>query len=106
MYIKPLTKIQQGWLEHINQASEQKLSMSAYAKQNNLALKSFYNARSMLIKKDMLPVITHNPLVPVTLTPSNTKQVISSCRILLCNGVIIELADIKISELLNSANQL
>ena len=51
MYVKPLTKIQQDWLDHINQAAEQKLSMSAYAKQNNLALKSFYNARSTFIKK-------------------------------------------------------
>ncbi len=51
MQPKPLTKIQQDRLNHINQATQKKSSMSAYAKQNNLALKAFYNARSMLIKK-------------------------------------------------------
>jgi hypothetical protein len=52
MQTKPLTQIQQGWLNHIHQATQQKISMSAYAKQNKLALKAFYNARTMLIKKD------------------------------------------------------
>jgi len=106
MYTKPLTKIQQGWLEHINQASKQKLSMSAYAKQHNLALKSFYNARSALIKRGVLPAITDNTLVPVTIMPSAVEQLSSSCRVTLCNGVIVELADVELVSLLKSASQL
>lgn len=106
MHTKPLTKIQQGWLNHINQATKLKLSMSAYAKQNNLALKSFYNARLMLIKKGVLPPITYNPLIPVTATASPSLKATTSCRITLCNGVIVELADIDITSVLNSASQL
>lgn len=104
MHTKPLSKIQQGWLHHINQAAKQKISMSAYAKQHNLALKGFYNARSALIQKGILPV-TNNLLTPVTLT-ATPPSATTSCRITLCNGVIIELADVGISDLLNSANQL
>jgi len=106
MHKKTLTKIQQGWLDHINQASEQNLSMSAYAKQHNLALKSFYNARSALIKRGALPAITNNTLMPVTVMPSSTNLLTSSCRITLCNGVTVELADVELFSLLKSASQL
>ncbi|MCP4324040.1 MAG: hypothetical protein GY787_19710 [Alteromonadales bacterium] len=51
MHTKPLTKTQQVWLDHVNKATAQKLSMSAYAIQNNLALKSLYNARALLMRK-------------------------------------------------------
>ncbi|MCG6201218.1 IS66 family insertion sequence element accessory protein TnpA [Psychromonas antarctica] len=106
MHIKPLTKIQQGWLDHINQASEQNLSMSAYAKQHNLALKSFYNARSALIKKGVLPAIINNTLMPITIPPLGAEQLSSSCRVTLCNGVIVELADIDLVSLFKSVSQL
>lgn len=45
-----LTELQKYWLDHINQATK-KLSMSDYIKQNDLMLKSFYGARSLLTKK-------------------------------------------------------
>ncbi|MCG6202740.1 IS66 family insertion sequence element accessory protein TnpA [Psychromonas antarctica] len=106
MQTKPLTKIQQGWLNHIHQATQQKISMSAYAKQNKLALKAFYNARSMLIKKGLLPPIIHTPLMPVTVSNLPSPKPTSSCRITLCNGVIVELAGIDVTSLLNSASQL
>ncbi len=38
--------------------------MSAYAKKNNLALKSLYNARALLMKKGILPSISCDYLVP------------------------------------------
>ena len=106
MRSKPLTKIQQDWLNHIEQATKRKLSMAAYAKQNNLALKAFYNARSALIKKGILPPITNNPLIPVTVTSSTIPKATTSCRITLCNGVLIELADVDIASVLNCASQL
>ncbi len=106
MHTKPLTKIQKRWLDHIKKATEQNLSMSAYAKQNNLALKAFYNARSSLMKKGILPSINSNYLVPLTQALVSKPSVTTSCRITLCNGVIIELADVEITDLLNSANQL
>ena len=106
MRTKPLTKIQQGWLDHVNEAAKQKLSMSAYAKQHNLALKAFYNARSSLIQRGILPPITSNRLIPVTVTSSPTPKATTSCRITLCNGVLVELADVDIASLLNCASQL
>jgi len=106
MHTKPLTKIQQGWLDHINQATTNNLSMSAYAKQNSLALKSFYNARSSLMKKWILPLRSGNHLVPLIVAPVSSPAVTTSCRITLCNGVVVELADVDIADLLNSASQL
>jgi hypothetical protein len=106
MHTKPLTKIQQRWLDHIKQATDKNLSMSAYAKQNNLALKAFYNARSALMKKGIMPSISSNHLIPLTQDIENNSTVTTSCRITLSNGIIIELADVGITDLLNSANQL
>ena len=106
MQSKPLTKIQQGWLHHINQAEEQKLSMSAYAKQNNLALKGFYNARSALMKKGIIPSISSNHHVPLAQIIASDSTETTACRITLCNGIIIDLTDVCIAELLNSASQL
>jgi hypothetical protein len=106
MHSKPLTKIQQDWLDNVKQATEQNLSMSAYAKKNNLALKAFYNARSSLMQKGILSSISSNHLVPLAQSLASNPSVTTSYRITLCNGVIIELADVGISDLLNSANQL
>ena len=106
MHTKPLTKTQQVWLDHVNKATEQNLSMSAYAKQNNLALKSLYNARALLMKKGILPSISSNYLVPLTVAAPNLPLLTASCRITLSNGVLIECSDINITTLLNSANQL
>ena len=105
MHTKPLTKIQQGWLNHVHQAKEQGLSMSAYAQKNELSLKAFYNARTMLIKKGILPEIANNPLITVT-TPSQPAKATTSCRITLCNGVTIEFGDADIDSLLNAASRL
>ncbi len=106
MHTKPLTKTQQAWLDHVNKATEQNLSMSAYAKQNNLALKSLYNARALLMKKGILPSISSNYLVPLTVTTPNLPLLTTSCRVTLPNGVLIECSDIDINTLLNSANKL
>ncbi|WP_284202121.1 hypothetical protein [Psychromonas marina] len=77
MRSKPLTKIQQDWLNHIEQATKHKLFMPAYAKQNNLALKIFNNARSALTKNGILPTITNNPLIPVfCVGPSCLRSII------------------------------
>ena len=106
MHTKPLTQIQEGWLDHVNKAAEQKLSMSAYAKQNNLPLKAFYNARSFLMKKGILPSISNPPLATLTVTPERRPELTTSCRITLCNGIIIDLNDVNLTTLLSSASQL
>lgn len=105
-----LTEIQKYWLDHINQATKQKLSMSDYAKQNNLMLKSFYGARTLLTKKGVLPTTGNKSLLPINpvlnRSSSNVIQYASSCRVTLCNGIIIELTDVDITKLLNSTSQL
>tara|TARA_R110001583_G_C5520831_1_gene397581 strand:+ start:80 stop:397 length:318 start_codon:yes stop_codon:yes gene_type:complete len=98
-----LTSIQQDWLHHINKATTLNMSMVAYAKQNNLALPAFYHARSMLIKKGVLHKSTHPSIMSVATTLSHTV-ITTSCRITLCNGVAIELADVDLTALLTSAN--
>ena len=106
MHTKPLTKTQQVWLDHVNKASDQKLSMSAYANQNNIALKSLYNARALLMKKGILPSISSHYLVPLTVASPSLPVITTSCRITLPNGVLIECSDIDITTLLNSASRL
>ncbi|WP_022943310.1 hypothetical protein [Psychromonas hadalis] len=82
MHTKLLTKTQQTWLDHFNKATDQNLSMSTYAKKNNLALPAFYHARSVLIKKEVLQKSPHLSLIPLTATPVSTKIVTTSCRII------------------------
>ncbi|MCP4325971.1 MAG: hypothetical protein GY787_29890 [Alteromonadales bacterium] len=97
MHTKPLTKTQQVWLDHINKAIEQNLSMFAYAKQNNLALKSLYYARALLMKKGIVPSISCDHLVPLAVKPTNDPIITTSCRVILPNGVLIECSDIDIT---------
>ena len=50
-----LSKKQQFWLNHIQQAHKTQLSLTDYAKQHSLDLKRFYNARSEFKKLGLLP---------------------------------------------------
>ena len=104
----PLTQKQQCWLDHVNQASTEKISMLAYAKKNGLPLKTFYHARSTLEQKGFLPPRTQNstPFMPVTITSPPSEKIAHACRVKLTNGVVIECSDIDLTSLLNSANQL
>ena len=95
-----LTDIQQNWLMHITEASEQKISLSAYAKKYNLRIKSLYAARSLLVDKGVLPP----PDTPVVHHSSPTASV--ACKVTLANGVQIEFADITLSSLFSSVAQL
>ena len=102
-----LTDIQQNWLMHITKASEQKISLSAYAKKNNLKLKSLYSARSLLVDKGVLPPpdkVTSLPVIHHSAPASPTTSV--ACKVMLANGVHIEFADINISSLFICVAQL
>ena len=102
-----LTKTQQQWLTHVKSAQEQALSMAAYAKQNGLALKSFYHARKVLIKKGALQrTVDNEKLLPMKLTEQPVSQSTLACRICLPNGVAIEVASIELATVLQAASQL
>lgn len=104
--MQQLTYKQQAWLDHVNQASSQNISMSAYAKKNNLSIKAFYCARTMLIKIGCLPPKESTQLISVesinTVPPTQT----SSCRVTLINGVMLDFSKVDLSLLIDKVSQL
>ncbi len=102
-----LTKTQQQWLTHLKNAQKQCLSMSAYAKVNGLVLKSFYNARSVLIAKGALSQPADNTmLLPVSIDKPSNNSAPTDCRINLPNGVIVEMPASELDVILKAASQL
>ena len=105
-----LTSKQQCWLEHIQEAERQGQSLSDYAQQHSLNLKLLYNMKHALRQKGLLAKpAAKQSLLPVQLI-SQSSRTLSSCRISLPNGVVIELPgdwDAKeLDRLLQSASQL
>ena len=103
--MQQLTSKQQAWLDHINQALSQNISMSAYAKQNNLSIKAFYYARTVLVNIGRLPAKISTQLVSVTATdkPLVTQ---SKCRVTLLNGVVLDFSDVDMFTLIDKVSQL
>ena len=103
--MQQLTQKQQAWLDHVNQASSQNISMSAYAKQNDLSIKSFYAARTMLVNIGCLPCKASTQLVSVTATD---KLVVtpSKCRVTFLNGVELDFSDVDMFTLIDKLSQL
>ena len=102
-----LTKIQLQWLTHVNNAQDQCLSMSAYAKQNGLALKSFYNARSVLMEKGAVKrPVNNGMLLPVNIDNQLNNTALAACRISLPNGVIVDTAYSELDVILKAVSLL
>ena len=101
-----LTHNQQEWLDHVNQASEQNLSMSAYAKKNNLSLNAFYYARTALLQKGAIPQRENNPFIPMTYTNPTSTNTATSCRVTLINGALIDFSEVDLGTLLKKVSQL
>lgn len=104
-----LTEKQQYWLEHVEQAQSQGLSMSGYAKQHGLNLKLFYNMKGILQQKGVLSKTEKAmALLPVQINQAVRES--SHCRVSLPNGVVIEFTDNLahggFDSLLKSASQL
>ena len=104
--LQQLTHNQQEWLDHINQTLAQNLSMSAYAKQNNLSLKAFYYARTVLVQKGVISPSKSNQLISVTTVEPTPSKMMHSCRVTLNNGIVIDFAEVDITRVLNEASQL
>ena len=106
--MQKLTSIQQAWLDHVNQASEQNISMAAYASQENLSIKAFYTARTTLVNLGVLPSKHSAQLVLVTENVENKKfnERSSSCQVTLLNGVVLDFSDVEIFSLIDKVSQL
>jgi len=84
------TPRQRFWLEHLNACREQGLSLKAYARNHNLSVSALYTANSAL-KRRALSTERTGPapkLLPVRLAAGP-----SMIRVLLPNGVVVELAE-------------
>ena len=64
-----LTKKQRFWLNHIQSAQSQGLSLSRYASQHDLSLKALYNWRWLLKRKGLMDNASPQPFVPVVQQP-------------------------------------
>ena len=80
------------WLNHIQQAKIQKLSLAAYARQNNLSDKSMYYWKNVLTQRGLLSVDKPNAsFAKIRQTPETTASR-SPVEILLANGHRINLS--------------
>ncbi len=84
------TPRQRFWLEHLNACREQGLSLKAYARTHNLSVSALYAANSALKQRGTStpPSAPAPKLVPVRLAPAA-----SMVRVLLPNGVVVELPE-------------
>ena len=84
------TPRQRFWLEHLKACREQGLSLKAYARNHNLSVSALYTANSAL-KRRATSIAPNTPapkLVPVRLAPAPAMV-----RVLLANGVVVELPE-------------
>lgn len=89
MQNKPLTAKQQYWLDHINSAQDQNLSLSDYAREHNISLTSLYKWRWYLSNKSYLNKPNTSAfvkIVPSRMVESKSAPVIA----VLPNGVKLE----------------
>ena len=81
---------QQFWLDHLRAWQTQDTSLRAYAAANGLSSSSLYRAHRRLKRRGLLSGSTEAApaLVPVRVAPPAP-----ACRVLLPNGVVVELPE-------------
>ena len=86
----PRTARQRFWLEHLNACREQGVSLKDYARAHDLSVVALYAAKSALKRRGTStpPAVPAPKLVPVRLAPAA-----SMVRVLLPNGVVVELPE-------------
>ena len=95
---KPLTDRQQSWLKHINACRAEGGSMRAYARAHGLSVAALYTAQHDLIRRGALKRSDASDraatFVPVRVhSPVSTPVPIPMMRIVLPNGVVIEVPE-------------
>ena len=69
-----LSEKQQLWLTHVNASMASRLTVSAYAKENNLDVKALYNWRSDFIRKGLVDGKPKKPFAKVKTKPPAPKS--------------------------------
>ena len=69
-----LSEKQQLWLKHVKASMASSLTVSAYAKENNLDVKALYNWRSDFIRKGLVEGKSKKPFAKVKTKPSTPKS--------------------------------
>jgi hypothetical protein len=85
---------QQYWLEHSRAAEQSELSLTDYAKQQQLNVGVFYSWRSRLRKEGLLHRVEQKrtAFIKVTLQPLSAPSPICPVNVTLPNGLRIEIA--------------
>ena len=86
-----VTDRQRYWLEHIQVCRKSEQSFKAYAQAQGLNIKSLYGANKKLKRLGMLGSGAGKPRF-IRMNPPLPLQAGLSCRVLLGNGVVVELA--------------
>jgi hypothetical protein len=85
-----VTERQHFWLEHIHACRDSQQSLTAYAAQHGLNVRSLYGAKKKLKRQGILePAPGKHRFMRVT--AAATRLPTASCRILLANGAVVEL---------------
>ena len=89
-----LTRRQQFWLAHLEACREQRMSLKAYAQEHRLSISALYAAKASLKRRGAADGAARShrtaTLVPVRVAPTPAVTV---ARVLLPNGVIVEVPD-------------
>ena len=101
-----LTKKQQWYADHLDKAAQLGLSISTYAREQNIKLKNIYNAHSTLRKRQQAQ-FSEAPS-PFIQAGSVALSSPGKARVMLGNGCAIDvsLRDISLAELLQSVSRL
>ena len=81
---------QQFWLDHLCAWQAQGTSLRAYAAANGLSSSSLYRARRRLERRGLL---SESEDTTATLVPVRVTAPSPACRVLLPNGVVVELPE-------------
>ncbi len=84
------TPRQRFWVEHLEACREQGVSLKGYARAHNLSLTALYAANAALKRRGTStpPIAPAPKLVPIRVAPAA-----SMVRVLLPNGVVVELPE-------------
>ena len=89
-----LTRRQRFWLEHLDACREQRKSLKAYAREHDLSVSALYAAKASLKRRGAVDGAARSrpaaTLVPVRLS---STPAVTLVRVLLPNGVIVEVPD-------------
>ena len=85
------TPRQRFWLEHLKTCREQGLSLKAYARAHDLSLTALYAAKASLKKRR--DTSTEPSKVATKLVPIRVAPTAAMVRVLLPNGVVVELPE-------------